>query len=368
MRALHLHIAIGCLEALSTLEQAGLAELRSNTMVYNCSVELDDRQLGVSLLVGSLSRKDMDFRDSKPAQVPYLAAGVGYVVLHLALLFGLAWLFEGEPGSLVSTSTPSLAYYVLMTAFGTVILALSLRRVDRYWWPVVGVVLVMLVGSRFVLGSVTGLYSVIAVFGLVLLPYLVAAGVVLRLIAVRLPFSWLRRAPSHPATVRALLIAGALLTGTIGGSVVAVAAAPPAVPPTDWSADRQFAYLERTDQADRRTGAMVDRSRDYRRAERVLELLRAGRAESPDDWLSAAIVLQHGTCAGHFEIAHRLAAAANDSEEIEATGWVRVTYDRWQVAAGNEQRYGTQTGLRTAGRECHPPVPETINVDDPLGG
>lgn len=332
-----------------------------------CTVELDDRQLGVSLLVGPSTKGCMGFRDSKPAQVPYLTAGVGYIVLHLVLLFGLAWQFEKDPGSLVSNGAPSLAYYVLMTVFAAVVVALSMRRVEQYWWPITGVVLVVLVGSRFVLGSVTGIYSVVAVFGLVLLPYVVAAGVVLRLVAVRLPFSWVRRAPNHPVTICVLFIVGLLLTGTIGGAVVAVAAAPPAVPPTDWSADRQFDYLEDIDQADRRTGALVDRSRDYRRAERALELLRAERAAAPDDWLSAAIVLQHGTCADHFEIAHRLASAANDSGKIEATRWVHVTYDRWQVASGNEQRYGTQTGIRTAGRACHPPVPETIDVADPLG-
>jgi hypothetical protein len=41
---------------------------------------------------------------------------------------------------------------------------------------------------------------------------------------------------------------------------------------------------------------VADPSRDYRRAERVLSLLGAGRADSPDGWLDAAVVLHHGTC------------------------------------------------------------------------
>lgn len=300
-------------------------------------------------------------------RAPYLTAGVGYVVLHLSLLFGLAWLYDGGPGSLVATSASSLAYYVLLALFGVVVVGLSLRRVGWYWGVSSGVLLVTLLASRFVLGAVTGVYSVVVVFTLVFLPYAVALGVLVRLLVVRVPHPRLRSLPRHPATVRGLLLAGIVLTGTIGGSVVAVATAPPALPPDDWSADRQLDYLERTDQDDRHTGALVDRSRDYRRAERVLELLQAGRADSPDDWLSAAIVLQHGSCADHFELAHRLATAANESPDIEATHWVYVTYDRWQVAMGNEQRYGTQTGTRRAGEACYPPIPAGLDVSNPLG-
>jgi hypothetical protein len=209
-------------------------------------------------------------------------------------------------------------------------------------------------------------YSVVVVFALVFLPYVVAFGVLGRLVVVRLPLPRVTRLPGHPVTIRGLLVAGLLLTGTVGGSVVAVAAAPPAVPPADWSADRQLDYLERTDQRDRQTGAMVDRSRDYRRAERVLDLLQAGRADSPEGWLGAAIVLQHGSCADHFEIAHRLATAANASSDIDATRWVHVTYDRWQVATGTEQRYGTQIGTRRADEACHPPIPAGLDASDPL--
>lgn len=130
--------------------------------------------------------------------------------------------------------------------------------------------------------------------------------------------------------------------------------------------DRQLAYLERIDQADRRTGALVDKSRDYQRAEHVLDLLRSGRIDSPESQLNAAIVLQHGSCAEHFELAHRLATAANESPNVDATGWVRVTYDRWQVAMGHEQQYGTQTGTRRAGEAWHPPIPDGLDPLTPL--
>jgi hypothetical protein len=308
----------------------------------------------------------MTSRRSAIVEKPYLLAGVGYVALHFTLLVTLAWVFDSDPGSLASSAVPSLGYYVLISAFGIVLVAVSLPRLDRVWWAVAAVALLVLFGGRYVIGEAAGLYSVVAVFTLVFLPYVVAAGVIARLIVVRLPVTRLAAAPRHRASIGALLITGVLLTGTIGGSVVAVATAPPAVPPDDWSADRQLAYLERTDQADRRTGALVDRSRDYQRAERVLALLRSGRVDSPESQLNAAIVLQHGSCAEHFELAHRLATAANESPDVDATQWVRVTYDRWQVAMGNEQRYGTQTGTRRAGEECHPPIPEGLDVSTPL--
>jgi hypothetical protein len=309
----------------------------------------------------------MEFVRSKLTGIPYLVAGGSYLVLHFSLLYALAWLFEGNPGSLVATRVSSLAYFVLITLFGGIVVALSLQRVGGYLRLVSLVVLLALLGSRFVLGSVTAVNSVVVVFTLVFLPYVVGLGVLLRLVIVRVPFSWFAQLPSRGATVRVLLVTGLLLTGTVGGAVFAVAAAPSPVPPADWSADRQLDYLERTDQADRETGALVDRSRDYRRAERVLELLAAGRVDSPDEWLSAAIVLQHGSCADHFQIAHRLATAANESPGIEATQWTRVTYDRWQVAMGNEQRYGTQTGTRRVGEACYPPIPTGLNASNPLG-
>lgn len=297
---------------------------------------------------------------------PYLSAGIGYVALHLTLITALNWLFGADPGSLVSNGASSLAYFALITAFGGTLIALSLPRLGRGWWLFAGILLLVLFGGRYAFDSATGVYSLASVFSLVFLPYAVAAGVVARLVLVRLPVARIARIPDRHGSVGALLVVGVLLVGTIGGGIAAVATAPPAVPPADWSADRQLTYLERTDQGDRQTGAMVDRSRDYRRAERVLDLLHAGQAGSPEDWLNAAVVLQHGSCAAHFEIAYHLTTAANESSDVNATRWVHLTYDRWQVAMGNDQRYGTQTGTRRAGEACYPPVPEGLDVSNPL--
>ena len=111
-------------------------------------------QPGIGDYAVAWKRRYMESARSKLAGGPYLVAGGTYLLLHLSLLFGLAWLFEGNPGSLVATGVPSLAYYLLITIFGGVVVALSLQRVGGYLRLVSLVVLLGLLGSRFVLGSV----------------------------------------------------------------------------------------------------------------------------------------------------------------------------------------------------------------------
>jgi hypothetical protein len=289
---------------------------------------------------------------------------VGYVCLHVALVFGSAAVADGDTGSLVAAGSFSIVYYLLITAFGTVLLAVTAPSLPRDWWIVGGVSAVALVAVRYVSGTAGGVLTIVALFAIVLLPYVVAAGALAQLLAGRFGGDRLRGLPTHPLTRRGLFVASVFLVATVGGSVLAVVAALPAVPPEDWPADQQLSYLERTDQRDRETGAVVDRSRDYRRAERVLSLLT--KTDTPEEWLDAAIVLQHGTCPEHFELANRLAVAANESAEVNATGWVRLTYDRWQVSIGEPQRYRTQTGTRPVNAACHPPVPAGLNVSAPL--
>lgn len=301
------------------------------------------------------------------ARHPALAAGVGYVCLHVALVVGSATYAGDDVGSLVATGVISLAYYLLITTFGGVLLAVAASSLSRGWWIAGGALAVGLIAVRYVFETAAGILTIAALFAVVLLPYVVASGVAARLFVGWFEGNRLRGLPTHPLTSRGLFVAGVLLVVTVGGSVLAVAAAPPAVPPDDWPADRQLDYLERIDQRDRETGAVVDRSRDYRRADRVLSLLAAGRADAPNEWLDAAVVLHHGTCPEHFELAYRLALAANASEEFDAAQWVRLTYDRWQVSMGQPQRYGTQTGTRPVDAECHPPVPAGLKVSEVIG-
>ncbi len=302
------------------------------------------------------------------AQRPALTAAVGYVCLHVALVFGSAAVADGDTGSLVAAGGLSIVYYLLITAFGMVLLAVTAPSLSRRWWIVGSASAVALVAMRYVFGTAAGVLTIMALFAVVFLPYVVAAGVLARLLVTRFGGDRLGDLPAHHLTRASVFVASVFLVATVGGSVLAVAAAPPAVPAEDWPADRQLNYLERTDQRDRETGAVIDRSRDYRRAERVLSLLAGEKVDASEEWLDAAIVLQHGTCPEHFELANRLAVAANESVEVDATRWVHLTYDRWQVSIGEPQRYGTQTGSRPVNAACHPPVPAGLNVSAPLAG
>ncbi|TKX50373.1 hypothetical protein EXE49_07250 [Halorubrum sp. ASP121] len=302
------------------------------------------------------------------AQRPALTAAVGYVCLHVALVFGSVAVADGDTGSLVAAGGLSIVYYLLITAFGMVLLAVTAPSLSRGWWIGGCTTAVALVAMRYVFGTAAGILTIMALFAIVFLPYVVAASILARLLVSRFGGDRLSDLPTHHLTRAGVFVAGVFLVAMVGGSVLAVVAAPPAVPAEDWPADQQLNYIERTDQRDRETGAVIDRRRDYRRAERVLSLLTAGKADAPEEWLDAAIVLHHGTCPEHFELANRLAVAANESAAVTATDWVRLTYDRWQVSMGEPQRYSTQTGTRPVNAACHPPVPAALNVSAPLAG
>jgi hypothetical protein len=297
-----------------------------------------------------------------------LTAAVGYICLHVVLVFGSVAVADGDTGSLVAAGGLSIVYYLLITAFGMVLLAVTTPSLSRGWWIGGFTTVVALVAMRYVFGTAGGILTIMALFAIVFLPYVVAASILARLLVSRFGGDRLGDLPTHHLTRAGVFVAGVFVVAIVGGSVLAVGAAAPAVPAEDWPADRQLNYLEQTDQRDRETGAVIDRRRDYRRAERVLSLLTAGKADSPEEWLDAAIVLHHGTCPEHFELANRLAVAANESATVTATDWVRLTYDRWQVSMGEPQRYSTQTGTRPVNAACHPPVPAKLNVSAPLAG
>jgi len=302
----------------------------------------------------------------KPSGAPLVAAGAVYVVAHATLVVASGLFTGGEPTALISgTGASYLVYIALVAAFGATLTLVAARTPSWYWRLGAGGLLCLFVAVRYAGGFIPGLLSTVVIFTTVFLPYLVVGALLVRVVIVRVGPPWFRQLPRSRATLRSVLLIGVVLFAVTGGSLLSVATAPPAVPPSDWSDDRQLAYLERTDQADRRTGAVVDRSRDYRRAERVLSLVTAGRVDSPIGQKRAAIVLQHGTCPAHYELAYRLATAANESSAVNATSRVRVTYDRWQLSIGNEQRYGTQLASVQENAACRPPVPDAIDVSAP---
>jgi hypothetical protein len=103
------------------------------------------------------------------------------------------------------------------------------------------------------------------------------------------------------------------------------------------------------DQADRRGERPADlRRRDERRRRRVEQLLAQGAVTDPDDLFCAAMVFQHGSDRAHYRRAHELARRAAELGSTRPARWLAAAaHDRWLMAGGLAQQYGTQ--YRTVG-------------------
>lgn len=95
------------------------------------------------------------------------------------------------------------------------------------------------------------------------------------------------------------------------------------------------------DQLSGQAAADLDRQDAERRAE-VLALLRAGRLSSGDDMHAAATIFNHGRCLDHFAMATVLAAEAVARGSTDARRAYAVHLDRYLLAAGKQQKFGTQ--------------------------
>jgi hypothetical protein len=98
------------------------------------------------------------------------------------------------------------------------------------------------------------------------------------------------------------------------------------------------------DQADRRGELPADlRRRDERRRARVEQLPAQGAVTDPDDLFFAAMVFQHGPDRAHYRQAHELARHAAELGSTRPARWLAAAaQDRWRMAGGLPQQYGTQ--------------------------
>ena len=98
------------------------------------------------------------------------------------------------------------------------------------------------------------------------------------------------------------------------------------------------------DQADRRGELPAAlRRRDERRRRRVEQLLAQGTVTDPDDLFCAAMVFQRGTDRAHYLEAHELARRAAELGSTRPARWLAAAaHDRWLMAGGLPQKYGTQ--------------------------
>ena len=81
---------------------------------------------------------------------------------------------------------------------------------------------------------------------------------------------------------------------------------------------------------------------DKQRRTEVMGYLQQGKITSAEDLGYAAVIFQHGTCLDHFALAHLLAAKAVERGSEWARPMYALTIDRYRVAAGKPQRFGTQ--------------------------
>lgn len=91
---------------------------------------------------------------------------------------------------------------------------------------------------------------------------------------------------------------------------------------------------------------LIDWSRlsveDEQRRVETLAYLAKGQLCLGQSLFYAAFIFQHGNCADHFQLAHRLAARALEVGYDQARWIYAATLDRYLLSTGQDQKYGTQ--------------------------
>jgi hypothetical protein len=138
-----------------------------------------------------------------------------------------------------------------------------------------------------------------------------------------------------------------LLTSTLALSALCpqpAADSDQAPPPAD-NAELERMFQE--DQADRKPGLhgidwAVVKPRDDARLKRTREVYSSGALRTGPDWLHAALILQHSSEPDDYLLAHEMCVAALALGEKRAKWLVAATEDRFLMAIGRKQRFGTQ--------------------------
>lgn len=88
----------------------------------------------------------------------------------------------------------------------------------------------------------------------------------------------------------------------------------------------------------------------------VLEFLQQGKIRLAPDLYHAAMIFQHGTCADHFKLANELAERSMALGYPPARWLYAASRDRYLVAIGKPQQFGTQLHWDKASQWYMPPV------------
>jgi hypothetical protein len=93
----------------------------------------------------------------------------------------------------------------------------------------------------------------------------------------------------------------------------------------------------------------VDMSGARRRCQRVIDMYSAGLVQSGRDHFHASWVMLCGETQGHYSMSRMLARRATEMGEERAWTLRAMSWDRWLVASGKPQRFGTQI-IKQGGR------------------
>ena len=140
---------------------------------------------------------------------------------------------------------------------------------------------------------------------------------------------------------------------------------------TEETSSAEMARLFEEDQTDRTAapGKSIDWEqvgmRDEVREQRVKELIHSDALRTGADYFHAAMVLQHAPEPDDYLLAHDLCVIAIGTGEQRAKWLAAASLDRFLMAIGRPQRFGTQFISR---RSFHPPrlAPVDPNIPDQL--
>ncbi len=104
---------------------------------------------------------------------------------------------------------------------------------------------------------------------------------------------------------------------------------------------------------------------DLRRRKKVKELIDTNQLTESADYHHAALIFQHGDTVEDFQQAHHLAREAMN-RGYEAAKWMyAATLDRWNLAAGKPQLYGTQFMIDSNGEwKLAEPIDQSISDEE----
>lgn len=105
---------------------------------------------------------------------------------------------------------------------------------------------------------------------------------------------------------------------------------------------------------------LVDMVSARQRCQRVNELYAQGKIIDGRDYFHAAWVMLCGESLAHFQLARMFAQRATDLDEERAWTLRAMAWDRWLVAMGRPQRFGTQI-VKQRGRWSLGEVDPTIS-------